>query len=118
MRQAIGQYAERATEKLRGKQQFCRHIAVFVKTSQFAVHELYYGNVVSEKQLTPMQNTKVIMAEPVLSPLRLWVNEHHDAKASCMLNDFPPTGGSQLNLFDDIQSRGNVSIPAKRTIHF
>ncbi|WP_430842075.1 hypothetical protein [Escherichia coli] len=39
MRQAVCQYAERAAEKLRGERQFCRHIAVFVKTSPFAVNE-------------------------------------------------------------------------------
>ncbi|HGA5581250.1 TPA: translesion error-prone DNA polymerase V subunit UmuC [Salmonella enterica subsp. enterica serovar Potsdam] len=41
MRQAVCQYAERAAEKLRGERQFCRHIAVFVKTSPFAVNEPY-----------------------------------------------------------------------------
>lgn len=49
LRQAICQHAERAAEKLRGERQFCRHIAVFVKTSPFAVNEAYYGNVASEK---------------------------------------------------------------------
>lgn len=39
MRQAVCQHAERAAEKLRGERQFCRHIAVFVKTSPFAVTE-------------------------------------------------------------------------------
>lgn len=37
LRQAICQHAERAAEKLRGERQFCRHIAVFVKTSPFAI---------------------------------------------------------------------------------
>ncbi|MGU3416387.1 translesion error-prone DNA polymerase V subunit UmuC [Enterobacter bugandensis] len=54
MRQAVCQYAERAAEKLRGERQFCRHIAVFVKTSPFAVNEPYYGNVASEKLMKVM----------------------------------------------------------------
>lgn len=33
LRQAVCQYAERAAEKLRGERQYCRHIAVFIKTS-------------------------------------------------------------------------------------
>lgn len=41
MRQAVCQYAERAAEKLRGEHQYCRHISVFVKTSPFAVNEIY-----------------------------------------------------------------------------
>ncbi|EAA1682710.1 hypothetical protein DMX14_21150 [Escherichia coli] len=58
MRQAVCQYAERAAEKLRGERQFCRHIAVFMKTSPLAVNEPYYGNVASEKLLIPTQDTR------------------------------------------------------------
>lgn len=107
MRQAVCQYAERAAEKLRGERQFCRQIAVFVKTSPFAVKEPYYGNVASEKLMTPTQDTRDIIAAAVKALARIWVNGHRYAKAGCMLNDFTPTGVSQLNLFDDIQPRSN-----------
>ena len=53
MHQAICQYAERAAEKLRGERQYCRHISVFIKSSPFALNEPYYGNVATEKLLTP-----------------------------------------------------------------
>ncbi|AVZ00408.1 DNA polymerase V subunit UmuC (plasmid) [Lelliottia sp. WB101] len=107
MRQAVCQYAERAAEKLRGERQFCRHIAVFVKTSPFAVNEPYYGNVASEKLQTPTQDTRDIIAAAVRALDRIWVNGHRYAKAGCMLNDFTPTGVSQLNLFDNTQPRRN-----------
>ncbi|ECG1392418.1 TPA_asm: Y-family DNA polymerase [Salmonella enterica subsp. houtenae serovar 45:g,z51:-] len=107
MRQAVCQYAERAAEKLRGERQFCRHIAVFLKTSPFAVNEPYYGNVASEKLMTPTQDTRDIIAAAVKALDRVWVNGHRYAKAGCMLNDFTPTGVSQLNLFDDTQPRSN-----------
>lgn len=107
MRQAVCQYAERATEKLRGERQFCRHIAVFVKTSPFAVNEPYYGNVASEKLMTPTQDTRDIIAAAVKALDRIWVDGHRYAKAGCMLNDFTPTGVSQLSLFDDTQPRSN-----------
>lgn len=107
IRQAVCQYAERAAEKLRGERQFCRHIAVFVKTSPFALNEPYYGNVVSEKLMTPTQDTRDIIAAAVKALDRIWVNGHRYAKAGCMLNDFTPTGVSQLNLFDDTQPRSN-----------
>ena len=107
MRQAVCQYAERTAEKLRGERQFCRHIAVFVKTSPFAVSEPYYGNVASEKLMTPTQDTRDIIAAAVKALDRIWVNGHRYAKAGCMLNDFTPTGVSQLNLFDDTQPRSN-----------
>lgn len=107
MRQAVCQYAERAAEKLRGERQFCRHIAVFVKTSPFAVNEPYYGNVASEKLMTSTQDTRDIIAAAVKALDRIWVNGHRYAKAGCMLHDFTPTGVSQLNLFDDTQPRSN-----------
>jgi len=107
MRQAVCQYAERAAEKLRGERQFCRHIAVFVKTSPFAVNEPYYGNVASEKLETPTQDTRDIIAAAVRALDRIWMNGHRYAKAGCMLNDFTPTGVSQLNLFDETQPRRN-----------
>jgi DNA polymerase V len=58
LRQAVRQYAERASEKLRKERQYCRHISVFIKTSPFAVKEPYYGNVATEKLLTPTQDTR------------------------------------------------------------
>lgn len=105
MRQAVCQYAERTAEKLRGEHQFCRHIAVFVKTSPFAVNEPYYGNLASEKLLIPTQDTRDIIAAAVRALDRIWVDGHRYAKAGCMLNDFTPTGVSQLNLFDEVQPR-------------
>ncbi|EGL6851315.1 DUF4113 domain-containing protein [Salmonella enterica] len=105
MRQAVCQHAERAVEKLRGERQFCRHIAVFVKTSPFAVNEPYYGNLASEKLHTPTQDTRDIIAAAFRALDQIWVDGHRYAKAGCMLNDFSPTGVSQLNLFDEVQPR-------------
>ena len=62
LRQAICQHAERASEKLRKERQYCRHISVFIKTSPFAAKEPYYGNVATEKLLTPTQDTRDIIA--------------------------------------------------------
>lgn len=103
LRQAICQYAERAAEKLRGEKQFCRHIAVFVKTSPFAVNEAYYGNMGSEKLLLPTRDTRDIINAAVKALNRIWIDGHRYAKAGVMLNDFTPTGVSQLNLFDDVK---------------
>jgi DNA polymerase V len=105
MHQAVCQYAERAAEKLRGERQFCRHIAVFIKTSPFAVNEPYYGNMASELIMIPTQDTRDIIAAAVRSLERIWQDGHRYAKAGVMLNDFTPTGVSQLNLFDDEQPR-------------
>ncbi|MCT4709068.1 Y-family DNA polymerase [Enterobacteriaceae bacterium H11S18] len=105
MRQAVCQYAERAAEKLREERQFCRHISVFIKTSPFSVNETYYGNQASEKLATPTRDTRDIIAAAMKALDRIWIDGHRYAKAGIMLNDFTPTGVSQLNLFDDVQPR-------------
>jgi len=105
MRQAVCQYAERAAEKLREERQFCRHISVFIKTSPFSVNETYYGNQASEKLATPTRDTRDIIAAAMKSLDRIWIDGHRYAKAGIMLNDFTPTGVSQLNLFDEVQPR-------------
>lgn len=101
LRQAICQYAERAAEKLRGERQFCRHISVFIKSSPFAVKEPYYGNVATEKLLTPTQDTRDIIAAATTALERIWKDGHRYAKAGVMLNDFTSSGVSQLQLFDE-----------------
>ncbi|PSF22278.1 DNA polymerase V subunit UmuC [Escherichia coli] len=105
LRQAICQYAERAAEKLRGEKQFCRHVSVFIKTSPFAVNEVYYGNVASEKLLLPTRDTRDIINAAVKALGRIWLDGRRYAKAGVMLNDFTPSGVSQLNLFDEVQPR-------------
>ncbi|HFG4855858.1 TPA: Y-family DNA polymerase [Salmonella enterica subsp. enterica] len=107
LRQAICQHAERAAEKLRGERQFCRHIAVFVKTSPFAVNEAYYGNAASEKLLLPTRDTRDIISAAVKALDSIWLDGHRYAKAGVMLNDFTPSGVSQLNLFDEEQPRAH-----------
>ena len=107
MRQAVCQYAERAAEKLRSERQYCRHIAVFVKTSPFAVKEPYYGNMASESLPFPSRDSRDIIAAAVRALGRIWLPEHRYAKAGVMLNDFTPAGVSQLSLFDDVQPRAN-----------
>ncbi|ELY4078739.1 Y-family DNA polymerase [Cronobacter sakazakii] len=105
MRQAICQYAERAAEKLREERQYCRHIAVFVKTSPFAAGETYYSNVASEKLLTPTRDTRDVITAAVKALERIWIDGHRYAKAGIMLNEFTPIGVAQLNLFDEHQPR-------------
>lgn len=107
MRQAVCQYSERAAEKLREENQFCRHISIFIKTSPFAINEPYYGNQASEKLSTPTRDTRDIIAAAIKALDRIWVDGLRYAKAGIMLNDFTPTGVSQLNLFDEVQPRAH-----------
>ncbi|WP_210461800.1 translesion error-prone DNA polymerase V subunit UmuC [Pantoea ananatis] len=105
MRQAICQHAERASVKLRGESQYCRQVCAFVKTSPFTPGETYYGNTASETLLTPTRDTRDIIAAAMRALDRIWIPGHRYAKAGVMLNDFTPSGVSQLNLFDEAPPR-------------
>lgn len=101
MRQAVCSYAARAAEKLRGEHQYCRFISVFVKTSPFALNEVYYGNSTSVKLLTPTQDSRDIIHAAVKCLGTIWKEGHRYQKAGVMLGDFFSQGVAQLNLFDD-----------------
>ncbi|MBK1520730.1 MULTISPECIES: Y-family DNA polymerase [Enterobacter] len=105
MRQAVCSYAARAAEKLRGEHQYCRFISVFVKTSPFALNELYYGNSASVKLLTPTQDSRGIIHAAVKCLDKIWKEGHRYQKAGVMLGDFFSQGVAQLNLFDDNSPR-------------
>ncbi|WP_413729507.1 translesion error-prone DNA polymerase V subunit UmuC [Sodalis sp. RH22] len=101
MRQAVCRYAGRAAEKLRQEKQYCRQIAVFIRSSPYAINEPYYANGASETLLTATQDTRDIMAAAVRGLERIWRDGPRYAKAGVMLNDFSPTRQAQFQLFDD-----------------
>ncbi|MNJ14626.1 DNA polymerase V subunit UmuC [compost metagenome] len=72
MRQALAGYMERAAEKLRAKEQRCRHVTLFIRSSPFAERETYDGNQITTKLQTPTADTRDIIAqvEPLLHRIR------------------------------------------------
>lgn len=107
MRQAICSYLARAAEKLRGEHQYCRYISAFVKTSPFAINELYYGRNASVKLMVPAQDTRDIIDAAVRCLDEIWKDGYHYQKAGVMLGDFFSQGVAQHNLFDDNAPRRN-----------
>jgi len=107
MRQAICSFAERAAEKLRKERQFCKQIAVFVRTSPHAESEVFYGNQASRKLLTPSNDTRDIIRVAMDALDDIWVDGHRYMKAGVMLGDFFSQGVSQLNLFDEYRPQPN-----------
>ncbi|MBK5013942.1 translesion error-prone DNA polymerase V subunit UmuC [Pantoea sp. S62] len=107
MRQAICSFAERAAEKLRNERQFCKQIAVFVRTSPHAEGEIFYGNQASRKLLTPSNDTRDIIRVAMDALDDIWVDGHRYMKAGVMLGDFFSQGVSQLNLFDEYRPQPN-----------
>lgn len=59
----------------------------------------------SEKLLLPTRDTRDIISAAVKALDSIWLDGHRYAKAGVMLNDFTPSGVSQLNLFDEDQPR-------------
>lgn len=107
MRQAVCAFAERAAEKLRKERQYCRQIAVFVRTSPYADGEVFYGNQVTGKLLTPSNDTRDIIRVTMDALELIWVDGHRYMKAGVMLGDFYSQGVAQLNLFDEYQLQTN-----------
>lgn len=107
MRQAICSFAERAAEKLRKERQFCKQIAVFVRTSPHAEGEVFYGNQASRKLLTSSNDTRDIIRVAMDALDDIWVDGHRYMKAGVMLGDFFSQGVSQLNLFDEYRPQSN-----------
>lgn len=107
MRQAICSFAERAAEKLRKERQYCKQIAVFLRTSPHAQGEVFYGNQASRKLLTPSNDTRDIIHVAMDALDDIWVDGHRYMKAGVMLGDFFSQGVSQLNLFDEYRPQPN-----------
>lgn len=72
MREAICSYAERAAEKLRQDDRYCRHVSVFIKTSPHAVSESYYSNMGSARLQIPSNDSRDIIATTVWVLERIW----------------------------------------------
>lgn len=107
MQEALCQYATRAAEKLRKERQFCRRISVFIRTSPHAQGEIFYGNSAGESLTIPTQDTRDVIEVAMRSLDRIWLEGRRYMKAGIMLDDFTPSGVSQLNLFDENKPRAN-----------
>ncbi|PQK86743.1 translesion error-prone DNA polymerase V subunit UmuC [Pantoea ananatis] len=107
MRQAVCAFAERAAEKLRKERQYCKQIAVFVRTSPHAEGEVFYGNQANGKLLTPSNDTRDIIRVAMDALNQIWIDGHRYMKAGVMLGDFFSQGVSQLNLFDEYRPQPN-----------
>ncbi|QLU52880.1 translesion error-prone DNA polymerase V subunit UmuC [Citrobacter sp. RHBSTW-00696] len=107
LREAVCEYATRATEKLRKEQQQAKVMTVFVRTSPFKDNEPQYSNSTSGELLIPSCDTRdfIELANHLLK--RIWKDGFRYAKAGVMLSDFYDPGMFQAGLFDDISTRSN-----------
>jgi len=107
MREAVCNFAVRAAEKLRGERQYCRQVAVFIKTSPHAGGEVYYGNQAMGRLMTPSNDSRDIIRVAMEALGHIWLDGHRYMKAGVMLGDFFSQGIAQLNLFDEYQPQAN-----------
>ncbi len=105
MKQAVCQYAERASEKLRQKRQYCRHISVFLRTSPYA-NEPQYGNNANQTLMLATQDTRDIVAAAMRALDSIWRDGYRFQKAGIVLNDFCDKPG-QIDMFDESPPRPN-----------
>ncbi len=107
LREAICEYATRATEKLRKEQQQAKVMTVFIRTSPFKDNEPQYSNSASGELLIPCCDTRdfIELANHLLK--RIWKDGFRYAKAGVMLSDFYDPGMFQPGLFDDVSTRSN-----------
>ncbi len=107
LREAVCEYATRATEKLRKEQQQAKVLTVFIRTSPFKDNEPQYSNSASGELLIPSCDTRdfIKLASHLLK--RIWKDGFRYAKAGVMLSDFYDPGMFQPGLFDDISTRSN-----------
>lgn len=107
LREAVCEYATRATEKLRKEQQQAKVLTVFIRTSPFKDNEPQYSNSASGELLIPSCDTRdfIKLANHLLK--RIWKDGFRYAKAGVMLSDFYDPGMFQPGLFDDVSTRSN-----------
>ena len=107
LREAVCEYATRATEKLRKEQQQAKVLTVFIRPSPFKDNEPQYSNSASGELLIPSCDTRdfIELANHLLK--RIWKDGFRYAKAGVMLSDFYDPGMFQPGLFDDVSIRSN-----------
>ncbi|WP_435948047.1 translesion error-prone DNA polymerase V subunit UmuC [Dryocola sp. BD586] len=109
IREAICNHAARAAEKLRGENQYCRHVCAFVKTSPYSHGASYYGQTAGIHIPIPTQDSRDIVAAATRCLDVIWKEGYRFQKCGVMLGDFYSEGIAQPDFFDDYQPRANSS---------
>src|SRR5690554_8021936 len=100
LEEAVAHFATRATEKLRGGQQYAGELMVFIRTNPFKATAPQYSRSASVKLIQPSQDSRVIVQQ-ALNLLRPMYREGFDyAKAGVMLGELVDQTGIQDDLFE------------------
>ena len=100
LEEAVAHYASRATEKLRGGQQYAGELMVFVRTNPFKTTASQYSRSASIHLINATQDSRVLVQQ-ALNLLRSMYREGYDyAKAGVMLSELQDKTGLQDDLFE------------------
>jgi DNA polymerase V len=100
LEKAVAHYATRATEKLRGGQQFTGELIVFIRTNPFRTNVAQYSKSASVKLVNSTQDSRLIVQQ-ALGQLRSIYRSGYDyAKAGVMLSELVDETGLQEDLFE------------------
>ncbi|WP_398460076.1 DinB/UmuC family translesion DNA polymerase [Sodalis praecaptivus] len=70
------QYGACAAEKLRRERQFCHSISIYIRSSPYAINEVPYGNIATERPLTLPQDTRNIASVAMRALKRILRDVH------------------------------------------
>ncbi|PLX89297.1 MAG: DNA polymerase V subunit UmuC [Desulfuromonas sp.] len=110
LKQAVCEFAARATEKLRSEKQLARMVNVFIRTSPFDKAGPGYANSATGTLLRPSSDTRDVLGLSARLFHDIWKEGYRYAKAGVMLGDFCPPNRVQLSLFDTESDRRSNDI--------
>jgi DNA polymerase V len=101
LREAVCEFAARATEKLRGEDRLALMVNVFIRTSPFGKTGPNYDNAATGRLTQPSSDTPKILELVTRLFDMIWKDGYRYAKAGVMLGDFCSPDNVQPNLFDN-----------------
>jgi len=105
MNEAISDYTSRACEKLRGEDQYCKMVSVFMRTNYFRKQDKQYHGFMSYKLHSPTNDTRDVLRATKMLSERVFKKNINFIKAGVMLSDFYDEGVYQGDLFRSMRKR-------------
>lgn len=110
LRQAVGYFATRASEKLREQQSYAQALMVFIRTNPFNKTDQQYANSVTLPFVKETNNTMVILQTASQGLKQIFREGFKYKKAGTMLLDLTQASSAQADLFIDPLKMNNPAL--------
>lgn len=110
LREAVANFATRASEKLRGQNSLASAVMVFIRTNPFSKTDLPYSNSVTISFPIETDNTMVILKSVVEGLQRIFKKHYKYKKAGVMLLDLIHGKIKQPDIFIDEAKMNNAKL--------